>query len=135
TVMGPGGSNRSIDFAESNSNLLVRSGDQGSHIVYSRDDGVNWTAFPSLPANTGTGTGSIDNAGIAAMSADGNTVVWDPGDDSSNNLKFPLSYSTWNGSAWSSWTTSTWSGSTDVSPVSDRLNASDFYILDGTKLY
>src|SRR5205823_612846 len=90
-----GGTNRDIDFAESNPNLMVRVGDASPNIVYSRDNGVTWTAFPSLPANTGTGSGSVDNAGIAAMSADGNTIVWDPGDDSYNNLKFPLSYSTW----------------------------------------
>ncbi len=128
------GTNRDIDFAESNPNLIVRVADDSPNIAYSRDNGVTWTAFPSLPANTGTGTAAMDNAGMLAMSADGSRVVWDPGNDSGQNIAFPLSYATWNGSSWSGWTTSTWSGSADVKPVADRVNANYFYILDGSKL-
>jgi len=115
------GTNRDIDYAENNPNLMVRCGDDSPYIVYSTDNGVTWSAFASVPSGT-------SSAGLLAMSADGSRVVWDPGGG-------VMSYATWNGSAWSAWTTSAWSGSADVNPVSDRVNSNYFYVLDGQKVY
>ena len=118
-----GGSNRDIDYAENNPNLLVRCGDDSPYIVYSTDNGVTWTAFSSLPSGTITG------GGMLALSADGSRVVWDPSGGAA------MSYATFSGSTWSSWTTSSWSGSADVNPISDRINPNYFYVLDGQKVY
>ena len=67
------GTSRGIDYAELDSNIIVRTADASPKIAYSRDNGVTWTGFPSAPAGAGN---AIDRS--LALSADGNRVVWDP---------------------------------------------------------
>lgn len=117
------GTSRGIDYAEFDPNILVRTADDSPKIAYSRDNGVTWTGFSSAPS----GAGNANDRSLA-LSADGNRVVWDA-------QGAPLSYATWNGSSWSAWTSSTWSGSTDIKPVSDRVNSNRFYISDGSNFY
>ncbi|MFH9706877.1 cellulose binding domain-containing protein [Streptomyces luteogriseus] len=62
----------SLDFAESNPNTVVRTGnlDSGPHIAFSTDNGANWFA--------GTDPSGVSGGGTVASAADGNRFVWSP---------------------------------------------------------
>lgn len=101
------GTNRSVAYASANMSKLVRTSDAGSHVYYSTNMGVNWTACP-----TTRGSG-----GRVALSADGETILHCPNDT--------VYFSNDNGS--------TWGKSTGVNlwgaiPVSDPINSNYFYI-------
>lgn len=62
----------SLDFAESNPNTVVRTGnlDSGPHIAFSTDNGANWFA--------GTDPSGVSGGGTVAAAADGSRFVWSP---------------------------------------------------------
>ena len=62
----------SLDFAESNPNTVVRTGnlDSGPHIAFSTDNGANWFA--------GTDPSGVSGGGTVAAAADGTRFVWSP---------------------------------------------------------
>ena len=62
----------SLDFAESNPNTVVRTGnlDSGPHIAFSTDNGANWFA--------GTDPSGVSGGGTVASAADGSRFVWSP---------------------------------------------------------
>jgi hypothetical protein len=110
-------SNTSVDFAELNPNLVVRTHWGAPRGSRSTDAGRTWTDFPTHPSATDTNPGAI------AISADGGRLVWSsPG--------FPASYSTNNGATWS-----VCGGSITPTYVweqpflfSDRVNSNKFYL-------
>ncbi len=63
----------SLDFAESKPNLMTRTGRGGAPVSagLSKDGGKTWTPFKS-PG------GSLRGGGVAAISSDGETIVWSP---------------------------------------------------------
>ncbi|KAF3920256.1 hypothetical protein AA313_de0208024 [Arthrobotrys entomopaga] len=61
------GSTRSIDYAGSNPNIIVRTGDASGGLAVSNDTGITWHTH----ANAGTWSG-----GRAQLSANGDFVVW-----------------------------------------------------------
>ncbi|MBB6414909.1 cellulose binding domain-containing protein [Streptomyces sp. AK010] len=62
----------SLDFAESNPDTVVRTGnlDSGPHIAFSTDNGANWFA--------GTDPSGVSGGGTVASAADGTRFVWSP---------------------------------------------------------
>ncbi|MFJ7290891.1 cellulose binding domain-containing protein [Streptomyces collinus] len=62
----------SLDFAESNPDTVVRTGnlDSGPHIAFSTDNGANWFA--------GTDPSGVSGGGTVAAAADGSRFVWSP---------------------------------------------------------
>jgi len=101
------GTNRSVAYAAANVSKLARTSDAGSHVYYSTNTGVNWTACA-----TSKGSG-----GRVALSADGGTILHCPNDT--------VYYSNDNGT--------TWGKSTGVNlwgaiPVADPVNSNYFYI-------
>ncbi|MFI8089570.1 cellulose binding domain-containing protein [Streptomyces sp. NPDC086080] len=65
-------STTSLDFAESNPDVVVRAGnlDSGPHIAFSTDNGANWFA--------GTDPSGVSGGGTVAAAADGSRFVWSP---------------------------------------------------------
>jgi regulation of enolase protein 1 (concanavalin A-like superfamily) len=110
-------SNRSVDYAELNPSLVVRTHSGAPRGSRSTDSGRTWTDFPTHPAATET------NIGVIAISADGGRLVWAP-------HGAPASYSTNNGATWNQCggnlaTTYWWE-----QPLlySDRVNSNKFYL-------
>jgi hypothetical protein len=112
-----------IDFAESNTNFVVRVGNSGkpaSDVAYSNDNGVTWT--PSATAVPGYATsGQMVSVAVAA---DGSRFVVSPNSGSA-------AYTTTNGT---SWTLATGLPS-GAMLASDRVTATTFYATSGGKLY
>ncbi|PTY07381.1 hypothetical protein DB347_08765 [Opitutaceae bacterium EW11] len=108
------GTSRSIDFAENNPGVMVRTGATAAQ--YSTDGAVTWHAFAAAPSMP-------NGAGAGAVSADGARFVWVP----DNSRAY---VSTTNGASWSPATGSPSSSSASFIPVSDRANALKFYIYD-----
>jgi hypothetical protein len=109
----------SIDFAQAAPTIMARVG-TGSNSqlgAYSTNSGTAWTPFATNPAKTVAGAGSI------AVSADGSTLVWSPGDSGT-----ATSYSTNNGSTW----TASTGTPANATVLSDRVNGKTFYIYDAT---
>nr|6P2M_A Chain A, Type 3a cellulose-binding domain protein [Caldicellulosiruptor acetigenus 6A] len=105
----------SIDYAESIPSKIVATYYSAPYGAYSTDGGKTWTKFASYPAGTtGGGTRAI------AISADGNRIVWAP-----NGA--PMSYSTNNGS---SWTTCGGGVPSGLSVEADKVNSNKFYAYD-----
>jgi hypothetical protein len=115
-----GSTGTGIDFAQSVPTYIARVGNgNGSSQFggYSTNSGAAWTPFATNPAGTVTGSGSI------AVSADGTTLVWSPGDSG-----VATASSANNGTTW---TASTGAPANHI-PLSDRINARKFYIYDGS---
>jgi hypothetical protein len=109
----------SIDFAQSTPAFIVRVGNGNGNKQfggYSTNSGAAWTPFPTNPAGTKNGSGSI------AVSADSKTLVWSPGDTG-----VATSYSTNNGATW----TASTGAPANLTVLSDRINPKTFYIYDG----
>ncbi len=124
------GSDRDIDFAENNPNIMVRIGDSeyiSSQSLYksrgsfSTNGGATWTNFSYRFQSS-----SSFSAGNIAISADGTHIVWAV-------PNFGVYYSTNNGTSWTL-------GTGTVPPntaviVSDRVNANKFYAYSGSTFY
>jgi xyloglucan-specific exo-beta-1,4-glucanase len=109
------GSSHSLDFAEKQPNIMVRTGvgKPGVFGALSQDGGSTWTAFASQPAGA-RGPGHI------ALSADGNTLVWaSPGALPSCSHDRGVTWIACVGLP------------RNVRPVSDRVNPRVFYAYDG----
>ena len=124
----------SIDYAETNANLVVRATSVATQnvpnqtdggtpevasISISKDNGVTWTDASIF--------NQIATAGIVAMNADGSAVVWSPSASIptgwTGSQSAPVSYTKDNGKTWQSS-----SGIPDQAFVaSDRVNPKKFY--------
>ena len=122
----PGFTNtNSVDFAESNTNDVVRVGNSStttSDVAYSTNNGQTWTPWGSAPP----GYGTANQMGSVAVAANGSHVVVSP----YNGYGSPAFASSLGGA----WTTCTGlpSGS---QLASDRANATTFYATNGSNLY
>ncbi len=117
-----------IDYAESNSNFMVRVGSvdrsytTNKACAFSYDGGANWYSTSSEPPaiyETGddTSVAAGPSGGEVAVSADGTTVLW------SANKTTAVYYTTNTGSSWTAC-----SGLPAKSMIcSDRVNANKFY--------
>jgi xyloglucan-specific exo-beta-1,4-glucanase len=115
----------SLDFAESNTNLVVRVGNSTattSDVAYSTNNGQAWTPWGSAPP----GYGTYNQMGSVAVAAGGSTVVVAPYNGYGNPA-----YATSFGGAWTS-STGLPSGAV---LASDRVTSSLFYATSGTTLY
>jgi hypothetical protein len=112
-----------IDFAEANTNFVVRVGNSGkpaSDVAYSNDNGVTWTpCTAAVPGYTVSG-----QMGSVAVAADGSRFLASPNSGS-------VAYTTTQGA---SWTASTGLPS-GAMLASDRVTASTFYATSGGTLY
>jgi hypothetical protein len=114
-----------IDFAESNTNFVVRVGNSGtaaSDVAYSTDNGQTWTPCATAPA----GYTTDNEMGSVAVAADGSRFVVSP-----FNGYGSAAYTT---SRCASWTASTGLPSGALL-ASDRVTAGTFYATSGGTLY
>jgi hypothetical protein len=114
-----------IDFAESNTNFVVRVGDSGtvaSDVAYSNDNGQTWAPCPSAPAGYTT-TKEMQSVAVAA---DGSRFVVSP-------------YAGYGSPAFTTNQCMTWTASTGLPSgallASDRVTAGTFYATSGGNLY
>ncbi|MFK0112184.1 cellulose binding domain-containing protein [Streptomyces sp. NPDC091217] len=108
----------SLDFAESNPNIVVRVGnlDSGPHIAFSTDNGADWFG--------GTDPSGVSGGGTVAAAADGSRFVWSPAGTG-------VQYTTGFGSSWSAS-----SGIPSGAVVeSDRVDPKTFYGFKSGKFY
>ncbi|MFC9927958.1 cellulose binding domain-containing protein [Streptomyces sp. NPDC127190] len=100
----------SLDFAESNPDIVVRVGDldSGPHIAFSTDNGANWSG--------GTDPSGVGGGGTVAAAADGSRFVWSPAGTG-------VRYTTDLGSSWSA-SSGIPAGAT---VASDRVDPRTFY--------
>jgi hypothetical protein len=119
------GSTTSIDFAETNPSVMVRSGNftdsdrpNDAHAAFSTDGGANWFQ--------GTEPGGVNNGGTISAAADGSRFVWAPGDSG-----IQVVYSVGFGNTWS-----TSAGIPANARIeSDRVNSKKFYGLSSGTFY
>ncbi|WP_148041311.1 carbohydrate-binding protein [Rufibacter immobilis] len=111
------GTNTWIDYAPNQPEFMARVhyGAEGKYGAYSRDGGTTWTSFGSFPAGTTGG-------GVVAVSADGSTLVWAPG-----NNAVSVYYSRNRGTTW---TASAGVSRAGLKPMADRVNPQKFYVYD-----
>ncbi|WP_316770562.1 cellulose binding domain-containing protein [Streptomyces sasae] len=108
----------SLDFAESNPDIVVRVGnlDSGPHIAFSTDNGADWFG--------GTDPSGVSGGGTVAAAADGSRFVWSPAGTG-------VQYTTGFGSSWSAS-----SGIPSGAAVeSDRVDPKTFYGFKSGKFY
>jgi hypothetical protein len=117
-----------IDFAQSMPAYVARVGNGNGNTPpqlggYSTNSGATWTPFATSPSGTVGPPTETSGGGSIAVSADGTTLVWSPGDAGS-----ATSYSTNNGTTWTAST-----GALQTSNVySDRVNAKKFYMYNAS---
>ncbi|MFI0443870.1 cellulose binding domain-containing protein [Actinomadura sp. 6N118] len=115
----------SLDYAESNPNIMVRTGNftdsdrpNDSHVAFSTDGGANWFQ--------GTEPSGVNQGGTVAGAADGSRFVWAPG-DSGQQVVHSTGFGT------------TWSPSSGVPAnaiiESDRVNPNRFYAFSNGRFY
>lgn len=114
-----------IDFAESNTNFVVRVGNSGmvaSDVAYSNDNGQTWTPCPSAPA----GYTTASEMQSVAVAADGSGFVVSP-------------YAGYGSPAYTTNQCVTWTASTGLPSgallASNRVTAGTFYATSGGNLY
>jgi xyloglucan-specific exo-beta-1,4-glucanase len=116
-------STTSLDYAELNPSVIVRSGNftdssrpSDSHAAFSTDGGANWFQ--------GTEPGGINEGGTISAAADGSRFVWSP---KNSSVVFSVGFG------------NTWTQSTGIPQnavvESDRVNSNTFYGFSGGKLY
>ncbi|MFG2002832.1 xyloglucanase [Spirillospora sp. NPDC048911] len=118
-------STTSLDYAETNPNVMVRAGSftdsdrpGDSHLAFSTNGGANWFQ--------GGEPGGVNQGGTVAASADGSRFVWAPG-DSGQQVVHATGFGT------------TWTASSGVPAnaiiESDRVNPSKFYAFSNGRFY
>jgi len=117
-----GGTNRGLDYAELEPDILVRTSDPTPTGGFrSTDGGKTWIAFASAPPRGGR----LDTGRIA-LSADGKRMVW--------ALRGALpQVSSDDGKTWRPVQGVTPGDRLDFTPVSDRVNPSRFYLYDSAQ--
>lgn len=114
-------STTSLDFAETNPNTVVRTGNldsgaTGAHVAFSTDNGANWFA--------GSDPSGVTGGGTVAAAADGSRFVWSPAGTG-------VQYTTGFGSSWSA-SSGIPAGAT---VEADRVDAKTFYGFKSGKFY
>jgi len=119
-------STTSVDFAEKNPKILVRSGDftasdrpNDHHVAFSTDGGSTWFQASAEP-------GGVNKGGTIAAASDGSQFVWAPGDAGQ-----PVVHSTGYGYSW----TAVKGLPAGATVEADRVNASRFYAVSGGTFY
>lgn len=109
------GNTYSVDFAENDPKIIVRTHDGGKRASISKDNGVTWTEFSAQAIGGDTRVNYI------SISPNGTNIVWAPSDS------FP-SVSSNGGTSWS-----LCGGLPEnVHPKSDRVNSSVFYAVNSS---
>jgi hypothetical protein len=120
------GTCNSLDFAANNPQIVARGGNASSSNsgqigAYSKDNGLTWAPFPTVP----TGATTTGAGGTVAVSADGSIIMWTP-----PGVTAPA-YTTDFGTTWTSST-----GLSGARPVfADRANPNKFYAYSGGTIY
>jgi hypothetical protein len=113
------GSGTSLDYAESNANVVVRvgNGDSG-HVGFSTDNGANWFA------GSGAEPSGVTGGGTVAAASDGSRFVWSP---AGAGVQYTTGFGT------------TWTAATGIPAgalvEADRKNPLKFYGYSGTTFY
>ncbi|MFF9063240.1 cellulose binding domain-containing protein [Streptomyces sp. NPDC014882] len=108
----------SLDFAGSDPNTVVRTGDldSGPHVAFSTDNGANWFA--------GTDPSGVSGGGTVAAAADGSRFVWSP---AGTGVHHTTGFGT------------SWSASSGIPAgalvESDRVDAKTFYGFKSGRFY
>ncbi|MFJ9714703.1 cellulose binding domain-containing protein [Streptomyces sp. NPDC101213] len=108
----------SLDFAASDPNTVVRTGDldSGPHVAFSTDNGANWFA--------GTDPSGVSGGGTVAAAADGSRFVWSP---AGTGVHHTTGFGT------------SWSASSGIPAgalvESDRVDAKTFYGFKSGRFY
>ena len=116
--------NRSIDYAGLQPQIMARTVDRsGTHGYYSEDGGKRWTLFPASPYQAAREGQEWRSPGVLAVSARGSSFVWAPEKDSAF-------YSTDKGKTWRP--SSGWPSSRDqqLVVVSDKAIDGVYYVFD-----
>lgn len=123
----PTETNRSVDFAELDPSLVVRTADQAKSSGYvSRDGGATWAPIPSSPRQTHTPDGRYAEAGRIAVSAKGGFWIWSPQHQ-------PGFFSADQGRTWTASKGWPQSAARQLAPVADRAVEGVFYLYDPEK--
>jgi hypothetical protein len=103
------GTTRGIAYASNVPNLIVRVASEG---YYSLNGGATWSRFPAKPSGT---------MGYAAISADGETIIWSTTDGTPG-----IAYTRDRGTTW----TECAGAPTSLRVEADHVNSDKFYIYD-----
>jgi len=123
-------SGASLDFAQKNPNIVIRTGDAALHIpdrdtmAYSLDGGHNWTPF-TLGKAAGGGRREADGGGEGGGAGSGPVILSADGSVFMSTAGTPR-ISTNRGASW----TDVRGLPSAVHPIADRANAAKFYALD-----
>lgn len=117
----PNNSNYSVDAADLNANVVVRTTARDNTLQISSDNGVTWKQTASTPVTSG------GDAGRVAVSTSGTTILWVPGGQNAY-------YSTNSGASWTASTGYPAVGGIHsgayFNPVADKAANSYFYTYD-----
>ena len=117
----PNTSNYGVDVAALNTNVVARTVATGNKLMLSQDNGVTWSQAASSPVSASS------DSGRAAVSANGNALVWVPGGQGAY-------FSTNGGASWTAsagypLTQAVYSGNY-FTPVADKVANGYFYTYD-----
>lgn len=115
----------SMDYAELNPNIIVRSGDVAK-IGLSKDGGKSWSQPTGTISLTNGGGDYLTSGGNIAMSADGKTMVYSPNGDGATVV-----YSHNDGAKWIAAN----GVPAHAKVISDRVNPNKFYAIASGELY
>ncbi len=113
------GNTTGLDFAAKKPRTIVRVGNTKPYGAYSRDGGQSWTPFSADPSTVTSGNGSV------ALSADGATLLWVPGDAGSGVFYSNDNAQTWTASTGSPQMTAY---QNQITVLSDRVDANSSYV-------
>lgn len=116
--------NRSVDYAGFDPNIIVRTSDAGPTNAYISEDGArSWKPFAAAPYKPATDWRDWHNPGYIAISAKATAMVWVPEKDVAY-------YSTDKGATWKK--SGGWPAVRDrqLIPVSDKAAEGVFYVFD-----
>lgn len=111
------GNTTGLDVAQNQPADMVRVGtNSGNQLgAYSTNGGTSWQPFPTNPAGTTAGQGTI------AIAADGSAIVWAPSDA-------PVAVSTNQGTTW----TASAGATAQATVFADRVNPKQFYLYNSS---
>jgi photosystem II stability/assembly factor-like uncharacterized protein len=126
------GTSEDVDVAQHDHNKLVRITHAAPYIQYSDDNGMHWKWIGNVPS----GRQPERNRGSLALSADGDRVVYSPGQVGwgERGTVLPVSYVTRSDTGWSDWT-SPQSAPSGGRVLVDLAEPRTFYCHQGTDFW